>query len=269
MENGLINEAKAAYELKEFETAVALFGQLAEDGNLEAQYYLGECYRHGWEVEKDGVRARQLIGGAARSGVLKAKEEYAKMLMLGEGGDIDETEAFKWFLQAADDDSLLAIYWIAVCYRDGKGVERDLTNGERYMRKLAEAGGLQAQFELGEMVLRRDVDEGLYWCQMAADRGYPPAVKWRREQAAALYFSRAKAGDAEAQYQWARISFANAGQGAARKEVIEMLTRAAESGHNLARVYLSVVYANGIGVERSDEQASRWMDEVVSPVDAS
>jgi hypothetical protein len=49
----------------------------AEKENIKAQYSLGECYEHGWGVEKDEANARHWFKTAADQGyepaILKLK----------------------------------------------------------------------------------------------------------------------------------------------------------------------------------------------------
>jgi hypothetical protein len=59
------------------EEAFAWYMRAAEKENIKAQYSLGECYEHGWGVEKDEANARHWFKTAADQGyepaILKLK----------------------------------------------------------------------------------------------------------------------------------------------------------------------------------------------------
>ncbi|MBT6256314.1 MAG: sel1 repeat family protein [Alphaproteobacteria bacterium] len=52
-----IEKGITAYENKEYATALKLFRPLADDGDPEAQYYLGNMYRNGEGVPTNKARA--------------------------------------------------------------------------------------------------------------------------------------------------------------------------------------------------------------------
>ena len=52
-----LNEAKKAYDRRDYETAVRLYKPLANKGDPEAQYALGYMYRTGKGVPKDHVKS--------------------------------------------------------------------------------------------------------------------------------------------------------------------------------------------------------------------
>ncbi|MDA8675336.1 sel1 repeat family protein [Alphaproteobacteria bacterium] len=52
-----IEKGITAYENKEYATALKLFRPLADDGDPEAQYYLGQMYENGQGVPTNKARA--------------------------------------------------------------------------------------------------------------------------------------------------------------------------------------------------------------------
>ena len=108
------------------------------------------------------------------------------------------------------------------------------------LRELAEAGGAEAQTELGERYedgrgVRQDYAVAVSWFREAAEQGYAPG------QAALGFMYRTGRGvrqdDADA-VRWYR--------------------RAAEQGNALGQNNLGVMYSRGHGVRQDDAQAVRW-----------
>ncbi len=85
----------------------------AEQGNAEAQYSLGVCYRCGDGVEKN------------------------------------LEEAIKWYKKAAEQGYAKAQYNLAVCYDSEYGVEKNVEEAVKWYRKSAEQGYARAQHNLG------------------------------------------------------------------------------------------------------------------------
>ena len=105
---------KRCYNNKDYAEAVKWYRKAAEQGNAEAQYMLGDCYRWGTGVTKD----------------------YA--------------EAVKWYRKAADQGYASAQYWLGYCYFRGDGVDKDKTEAVKWYRKAAEQGSSYARKWLEE-----------------------------------------------------------------------------------------------------------------------
>ena len=99
-----LREAKAAYSINDYDFAVRHFALAAEQGNAEAQFYLGTCYYK------------------------------------GEGVEQNYSEAVKWFRKAADQGVASAQYLLGFYYECGKGVEQDLKEAKNWYRKAADQG---------------------------------------------------------------------------------------------------------------------------------
>jgi TPR repeat protein len=65
---GDIDEGKAAYEHRDYKAAMNLLRPLADQGNAEAQFKVGEMYRNGQGVAKDQTEAYFWYGLAAKGG---------------------------------------------------------------------------------------------------------------------------------------------------------------------------------------------------------
>ncbi|MCK2184372.1 tetratricopeptide repeat protein [Halomonas getboli] len=181
------DEGMRLYNIGESTRALPYLEEVAEAGDVEAMYYMGEAER------------RQNMGGMtlkAMNWYLQAAEQgdpYA-MLRLFQGGacvagDECPEDAEGWRekalaetlpkAEAGDIDAMLALYHIYRLMDDsGEGVE--------WLEKAAEAGNPEAQTRLG-MNIRggqgwyflgsRRLEAAAEWFRKAAEQGYVPAMK--------------------------------------------------------------------------------------------
>lgn len=105
-------------------------------------------------------------------------------------------------------------------------------------------------------------DRGALWRVAAA----PEAALVERDYARALeaWRPRAVAGDAQAQYQLARLYGSGLGVTRDVAQAAEWYRRAAEQGHPGAQYELGWLYANGVGVSRDLAQASAWYERAAA-----
>jgi hypothetical protein len=75
--------------------------ELSEQGNAKAQYFLGVCYAHGVNVEKN------------------------------------EKKVFEWFYKSAEQNEPLALLFLGRCLSNGIGFEKDLLQAEYILKKAA------------------------------------------------------------------------------------------------------------------------------------
>lgn len=123
-----ITLAKAinALENKEWDVAHMHLVPLAEAGNSEAQFRLGNLYRNGRGVDKDFSKAVSWYRKAAISEHDRAQNYLAINLELGRGVTQDLKEAAIWYQRAAKQGNPDAQYWMATASLTGNGLKRDL-----------------------------------------------------------------------------------------------------------------------------------------------
>ena len=131
-----------AFQRDDYATALKELRPLAEQGNAEAQYYLGRIYSGGFGVTQD----------------------YA--------------EAMKWYRLAAEQGDAAAQFFLGIIYEFGWGVSQDYTEAVKWYRSAAEQGDSNGQGTLGLMYdqglgVARDQVKGLMWYSLAAAR-FPP-----------------------------------------------------------------------------------------------
>ncbi len=72
--------------------------------------------------------------------------------------------AFKWFELAAKQGHEGGLYAVAMCYREGWGVKRDINKAKEWLEKSAIRGNMLAANELGELYEKEsNPDEAFYW----------------------------------------------------------------------------------------------------------
>jgi TPR repeat protein len=99
---GPFDDALAAYNRREYGTALQLMRPLAEQGNSEAQNGMGALYYHGYGVTQDFKEAIKWYRLAAAQGNLEAQLNLGSMYYEGEGVAEDLTHSHMWLSIVAD-----------------------------------------------------------------------------------------------------------------------------------------------------------------------
>lgn len=91
-----LEDAQSTYRSGDFRTALKLYQQLADQGNIEAQWRLGVVYEAGFRDSQGGLKS-------------------------------DPVEAMKWFKKSADAGNVQGMYYVGDMYYRGRGVPTDYT----------------------------------------------------------------------------------------------------------------------------------------------
>ena len=75
--------------------------QAAVQGDINAQFFLGESYKQGYEVQQDYAQAAYWYRQAANQGLPKAQNNLGLLYEHGQGVPQDYTEAARWYRLAA------------------------------------------------------------------------------------------------------------------------------------------------------------------------
>jgi len=205
--------------------------------------------------------ARLSYDDAAKRGYISALNDLAVLDELDKNYD----QAIDLFKRAAQQGHPLAMYNLALHYRDGIGVPRDFGQAAEWFAKSAESGLVSAMVEhalalktgRGQPDSRANPRRAVEWLQRAADAGSLHAkyqLGWiyyrsgyteeestrvnRDRELALLWFSRAaESGDSDAQVMVAKIMEAGSGLPNPQPEIAERYWRlAARSGDAYAQV---------------------------------
>ncbi|KAG0226731.1 hypothetical protein BGW42_003455 [Actinomortierella wolfii] len=216
------------------------YRKAAERGNATAQLKLGEMYENGEGVDKSDIEAVRWYRNAAVHGVAIAQVKLGVMYEEGRGLQQDDVEAVKWYRMAADQGQDDAQMKMATWYSLGRGVEQSDVEAVKWYAKAAEQGNTEAQYNLGVMN-----DHGY-----GVEQSEIEAIKW--------FTKAAENGSVEAQFNLG-VSYEQ-GQGFDQSDVeaVKWYTKAAEQGYADAQLNLGVMYSRGQGVEQSDVEAVKW-----------
>jgi uncharacterized protein len=91
-----------AYRAGNFEAAHTQWAPLAEQGSVDAQFFLGVMYLYGEGVPQDDFQAAEWIGRAAEQGHAPAQYLLGILYRTGEGVPQNFVESLKWLILAAD-----------------------------------------------------------------------------------------------------------------------------------------------------------------------
>lgn len=95
-------EAELAVRARDPQRAAAIWSELAERGNAEAQYRLGVAHRTGTGVPLDYARAVALLERASKTGHADALFALAALVQKGRGTKADRSRALALYEQAAE-----------------------------------------------------------------------------------------------------------------------------------------------------------------------
>ena len=117
------------------------YKKAADDGNVNAQYYIGTLYYKGKGIEKDYEKAFEYLKKAADKGHIDAQYNLGFCYAEGKGIEEDFKKAFEYWKKAADSGNADAQYNIGCCYIGGLGVEKaDQKKAIEYWGKSANQG---------------------------------------------------------------------------------------------------------------------------------
>jgi tetratricopeptide (TPR) repeat protein len=106
------------YADRNYAKAVMWYKKAAEQGDAEAQDWLGDCYLSGEGVAQDEAQAVKWYRKAAEQGNTEAQ------ISLG-GCYLGKAEAVKWYRKAAEQGDAFAQFMLGTCYNNGYGVPKD------------------------------------------------------------------------------------------------------------------------------------------------
>ncbi len=111
-----------------------------EQGDAEAQLYLGRMYSRGERVPRDDTEAMRWYRMAASQGDADAQYAVGISYVLGHGVLQDDAEAVRWLSLAAEQGNPDGQNVLGVMYSSGRGVIEDDTEAVRWHRLAASQG---------------------------------------------------------------------------------------------------------------------------------
>jgi TPR repeat protein len=165
-----------AWQKGDHAAAVAIWRNLAQKGDADAAFNLGQAYRLGRGVPADSALAKKWFERAANKGHVDA--EVSLGLLLFDSGD--RATAMSWLKKAADKGEPRALLVVGTALFNGDGLKQDPILGYAFVSRAAAQGLAPAKTTLGEMDRILTVDErrkGVAMALAAARGAAPQAAK--------------------------------------------------------------------------------------------
>ncbi|GBC26195.2 kinase-like domain-containing protein [Rhizophagus irregularis DAOM 181602=DAOM 197198] len=241
----------------------------AEDGDKNAQYNLGLCYKNGIGVEKNEIKAIEYFHKSAIQEDSNAQNELG--IFYENGIEKDEHKAFYWYQKAAENENEFAQYNLGLCYENGIGVEKNESKAFNWYKKSAKQECCNAQNKLGSfykygIVVVVDEVKAFYWYQKSAKMGYKLA---QYNLGLCYKYGIGIEKDDVKAFDWFKKS-AEQGYGKAQKKLKDgigitkdafiMYLKAAENENTrIAQHNLGLCYKEGIGTKNDNVKAFEWI----------
>jgi len=178
---GMLAKAKQLVKRGQDVKALPLYLQLAEQGNVDAQFQVGMIYAMGAGIAEDDKQAVAWFGKAAEQGHREAQTKLGFMYAIGKGAAQNSSSAIYWFYKAAEQGDPTAQYNLGLIYAQGQGVAKDKNLAFSWYSKAAEQSDARAQYKLGDMYanglgVAKDYKQAVDWYRKAAKQGSAEAV---------------------------------------------------------------------------------------------
>lgn len=136
-----------AWQKADYAAAVAIWRPLAESGDADAQFNLGQAYRLGRGVKIDLASAKDWLERAALQDHVDAQATLG-LLLFGSG---NQAEGTRWLKQAAEKGEPRAMLIYGTALFNGDGVPQDRVLGYAYVSRSSAQGLGPAKATLAQM----------------------------------------------------------------------------------------------------------------------
>ena len=220
--------------------------KLAEKGDINIQYNLGDTYDSGKDIPRNFKKAVYWWKKAAKEGYKEAQYylalEYDSGFLLNE----NPKKAAYWFKKAGDQGHEKAQLYLGDMYLTGKISSKD-GGGKRafyWWKKAADQGSIEGQSLVGGMYhtggmfrsISKNISKAIYWYEKAANRG-----------------------DVLSQYNLGNIYYHGKSISKNYKKSLYWYKKAAGQGLPFAQFSLGIMYHEGKGVSKNYKKALFWI----------
>jgi len=179
-DNDSLRLALKAYEAREGAKAIALLEPLVQKGVPKAQWLLGSIYYEGPVFfpgsSKNQVVASELIHLAAKNGNVDAQYFLGNEYSTGTGNNGIPQNLEKgvyWFKAAAMQGDINSMVMLGSCFLEGRGTRKNPAEALLWYRKAAGKGNSSAMLWLGRMYkdgngVLQDFIEAYAWLNLSA-----------------------------------------------------------------------------------------------------
>jgi TPR repeat protein len=148
-----------AYNSGDYQTAIAEWQPLAEGGDAEAQFGMGLLYANGFGVPLDDNEALKWYLLAADQEHASAQCNIAVMHANGWGVPQSDDEAFRWYSLAAEQGIVEAQNALAKMYFGGFGTEMSNVQAHRWYSIASELGDFNAASKRDDLAPKMSAEE--------------------------------------------------------------------------------------------------------------
>jgi TPR repeat protein len=175
-----IAAAKRAYDAAEYTEAARLIHPLAERGNPQAQFWMGQMLFFGLGMERNDTQAATWYGLAAQAGNAEAQYRLGYLHATGQGVAYDAAAAERYWIAAASKGHRGAIVALSDFYHEGLYRNEDEVLARRWLNRAAVTGDIEAMYKLGRRLMTpekiaTDFRRAYAWLYIAAYRGHTGA----------------------------------------------------------------------------------------------
>ena len=156
---GDYQDGRAAYDVGNFEKALAVWAPAAESGDADSQYGMGLLYSEGIVVPMDDIQALKWFGLAADQGHGQAQYKLGVMHANGWGVPMDEAEAMKYYALAAENGVTAAQVSLGTMYQNGFSVEQDKIEALKWFTVAVKLGDNDARVHQEYLAERMPAEE--------------------------------------------------------------------------------------------------------------
>lgn len=167
---------------KNIEIAFSYFKKAADLQNPIGYYNLARYYREA----KDSKQAVAALQKSLAMGYAKAAILLSSMALLGEGQRKSPKNAYKYLLEAVQQNELEAINLIATYLWKGIGTKKDSKTAISYVQRSADMGDPQGMYLLATYLMEDKKDKkapetAMMWLDQAAQKLHQDAIKTIRQ----------------------------------------------------------------------------------------
>lgn len=258
--------------------------QKAEDGDVVAQYSLGEAYAEKESIFKNHEKAFEWFLRSAENGHVKGMLRVAALYYVGLGcGGKDTYKEQYWYRKAMEAGSSVAILKLAEALdrgyldhgRIGK-TESEKQEALELYKKASELGYADASRALAFYYHRDNRDRYLafYWFRVGAEQGDSESQLYyasslfhgieeldihpQRNEAVIWYRKAAEQGNVFAQYALSKCLFYGEGTDKNEEEAFAWCEKAANQNMSRAQETLSIFYGRGLGTKQDSNKSEYW-----------
>ncbi len=148
-----------AFNVGDYETALAIWLPLADAGDAEGQFGVGLLYANGFGVAMDDNLALQYYGLAAEQNHGQALCNLGTMHANGWGVPLSDAEAFSYYIRAAEQGVTEAQNNVSRMYTLGYGTEQSMVEAHKWLTIAMEFGDLGAHYKREELVRQMSPEE--------------------------------------------------------------------------------------------------------------